>query len=314
VPHNEFHEPIEDILRQTPSQTEWGVAALGSNGDVVFDLGGSVPFEALSIAKLGIDLAGQQLEIGNPEVTLRPEDIRPGNGVLQYFPEGYTMGYADAERLALSISDNTASRMMTRTMGGPHAVNEALSDSPIGDAFERTGLVPTDPHDTAPTARYFHGDTTPVEAAILMREVVKYPPAAEALSRSDFQYGMRRYLDGGPETIRDRGYDLDVGTIKNAHERGIFVPDVVYDRVLSHRYPAGIILTKEGTDDDDDPNLGGQRHEVAQIGAHTVSAFSRKYDYLIGETPCHPAHNVHAAIGEVFRSSFSDAAHEAADK
>lgn len=314
MPHNEFRESIEDILRQTPAQTEWGVAALDSNGNVAADHGGTVPFEALSIAKLGIDLAGQQLEIGNPEVTLLPEDIRPGNGVLQYFPAGYTMGYVDAERLALGISDNTAAGIMTRAMGGPHAVNEALSDSPIGDAFEYTGLVPVNSHDTAPTARYLHGDTTPMEAAILMREVAKYPSAVNALRRSDFQYGMRRYLDGGQTTIRDTGYDVDVDAIKSAHEQGVFVPDAVYDRVLSHRYPSSIILTKEGTDDDVDPSIGGQRHEVAQIGTFTVSAFSRRYDYRIGETPFHPAHNVHAAIGELFRSAFSDAAHEATDK
>lgn len=61
-------------------------------------------------------------------VTVSDEDMVPGSGVLALLRPGLILPLADLALLAVAVSDNTASNLCLRAVGGPAAVNARMHD------------------------------------------------------------------------------------------------------------------------------------------------------------------------------------------
>ncbi|MCX6369552.1 MAG: class A beta-lactamase-related serine hydrolase [Armatimonadetes bacterium] len=67
----------------------------------------------------------QELDLMQP-ITVTEADYVPGSGVLATLTPGLTLPLGDLVTLAISVSDNTASNLCLRAVGGPEAVNARL--------------------------------------------------------------------------------------------------------------------------------------------------------------------------------------------
>ena len=69
----------------------------------------------------------QGLDLAQP-ITVTEADYVPGSGVLATLTPGLALPLGDLATLAISVSDNTASNLCLRAVGGPEAVNERLME------------------------------------------------------------------------------------------------------------------------------------------------------------------------------------------
>ena len=94
----------------------------------------------------------QRLDLAQP-ITVTEADYVPGSGVLATLTPGLALPLGDLATLAISISDNTASNLCLRAVGGPEAVNARLAEWGCTDTkIHRSikfALEPGDPPHTA---------------------------------------------------------------------------------------------------------------------------------------------------------------------
>ncbi len=64
-------------------------------------------------------------------ITYRHDDYTLGSGVLKLFAAGAQMTLRDLARLMIVVSDNVATNLVTRALGGPQAANAAVHALPI---------------------------------------------------------------------------------------------------------------------------------------------------------------------------------------
>lgn len=69
----------------------------------------------------------QGLDLSQP-ITVTEADYVPGSGVLATLTPGLVLPLSDLATLAITVSDNTASNMCLRAVGGPEAVNARLRE------------------------------------------------------------------------------------------------------------------------------------------------------------------------------------------
>ena len=67
----------------------------------------------------------QGLDLSQP-ITVTEADYVPGSGVLATLTPGLALPLGDLATLAITVSDNTASNLCLRAVGGPEAVNARL--------------------------------------------------------------------------------------------------------------------------------------------------------------------------------------------
>ncbi len=67
----------------------------------------------------------QGLDLAQP-ITVTEADYIPGSGVLATLTPGLALPLGDLATLAIAVSDNTASNLCLRAVGGPEAVNARL--------------------------------------------------------------------------------------------------------------------------------------------------------------------------------------------
>lgn len=94
----------------------------------------------------------QGFDLAQP-ITVTEADFVPGSGVLATLMPGIALPLGDLATLAISISDNTASNLCLRAVGGPEAVNTRLAawgctDTKIHRPI-KFALEPGDPPHTA---------------------------------------------------------------------------------------------------------------------------------------------------------------------
>ncbi len=77
------------------------------------------------VAELFTQAAEGRLSLDEP-VTVRDENLVPGSGVLALLRPGLILPLADLALLAITVSDNTASNLCLRAVGGPDAVNARM--------------------------------------------------------------------------------------------------------------------------------------------------------------------------------------------
>lgn len=68
-----------------------------------------------------------ELSLSDP-ITLQAGDKRQGSGVLLHFDEGAQFTLGDAARLMIVVSDNTATDLVLRALGGIDPVNQSMAD------------------------------------------------------------------------------------------------------------------------------------------------------------------------------------------
>lgn len=76
----------------------------------------------------------ERLQLGQL-VDVQPSDLSPGSGIIQslLFHPGLQLSLTNLLELALVISDNTASDVLLRVVGGPHAVTQFLREQGLPD-------------------------------------------------------------------------------------------------------------------------------------------------------------------------------------
>ncbi|WP_309722542.1 serine hydrolase [Armatimonas sp.] len=94
----------------------------------------------------------QELDLAQPIMVTRADYV-PGSGVLATLTPGLVLPLGDLATLAISVSDNTASNLCLRAVGGPEAVNARLvawgcTDTKIHRSI-KFALEPADPPHTA---------------------------------------------------------------------------------------------------------------------------------------------------------------------
>lgn len=282
-----LEQAIDRAVGVAPRRTTWGIAVLGPEGNIIAGRHAHRTFEAFSLNKLVVAEAVAVTALDpTTEIVLQPNDRRGGNGVLQYTQPGNTaVSLQTATELMLRISDNTATRAVVRTLGGPKAVNDALRQSPVAPALQTTRLLPVDPHNKDPDALYEFGHTTPYETATLLGQVTQDPVHCLALRKSNFTYGLRWKIDP-----RQQPAPHLLETLITQGKRGNVVTQEELDAALAADWQPGLYPNKEGTFRD-------SRHDVAVIGNLGVAALSEGYPHRFPEGPLHPAHQVHEAIG-----------------
>jgi hypothetical protein len=276
-------EEIRDIVAETPPQTEWGVAVISGEGVDVFGIAPDHEFPAASLGKLGIAhvLTAVEGRIGSAcryeELVVTDEDKRGGSGILQYFPNGYTITPEEAASLMLRESDNTAARLLVKALGGAEAVNDRLAESPLDLALTRLGIRDED--------RFTFGSTSPAEVARILLELSK-GPLSNALHESDMWYGLCRDIESKPRipsSLLNKFLLRAGGHEGGGHPR-------IYKRALNRHYHHSQFARKGGS-------LEDARHDSAVINGYAVAALSSGYPPDLAYGKRHPAHDIHARIG-----------------
>ncbi len=165
-PIQRLQTAVERITRSV--NATWGiyVKSLETGEEIALDADRQM--ETMSTIKIPLMAeALEQVKAGrfklDDKYTLRQEDIRPGTGVIQRLDPGAVLTVKDLLTLMIVVSDNTATEVMYRMVGGPEAVNRrmdglglkqtratstpaawfaALRAAPSSEAFYREGKLP----------------------------------------------------------------------------------------------------------------------------------------------------------------------------
>lgn len=104
-----------------------GVAAAFGDERVLYNA--ETVFPTASSIKIAIveELFQQELDLAQP-ILVTEEDFVGGSGVLSTLTPGLKLPLADLATLTITVSDNTASNLCLRAVGGPEAVNARLQE------------------------------------------------------------------------------------------------------------------------------------------------------------------------------------------
>jgi beta-lactamase class A len=282
-----FTDRAEALTHSYTPQATWDIAVLNGAGLTErFQTGEEEPIEAASINKLAIAYAFQRrggMHLLGEEVQIEETDVRRGAGVLHLLPVGFRLPLGAVQYLSLSESDNTATRILVRILGGPIAINKVLAS----DAKLPNTRLKAEKNNLEPTAGYEYGVTTAPEAALLMWRALHTPAQAEALRHGNFNQGLRYFLEPD-HTVWDPRRRHVAKVLRRAH---IPAPPSFYQWVLQARPPETKHPNKEG-------RLPGLRHDVARIGEVIVAALSTNHPEEVEDAETHPAWEVQRRLGK----------------
>src|SRR5262249_47063894 len=146
----------------------WGIYIKSLQSGEEIALGADRQMDTMSVIKIPIMVeVFERIKAGKmalaDKYTLRAEDILPGTGVMRSLDAGDVFTIKDLITLMIIVSDNTATDVLYRMVGGPEAVNkrmaalglkmtrapdparswfEALRAAPSSEAFHREGKHP----------------------------------------------------------------------------------------------------------------------------------------------------------------------------
>ncbi len=121
------------IERTTTSvNATWGIyiKSLETNEEIA--IGADRQMETMSVIKIPLMIeAFEQIKAGRfkleDKYTLVKEDILPGTGIIQRLDPGAVLTVKDLITLMNIVSDNTATDVLYRMVGGPDAVNKRMT-------------------------------------------------------------------------------------------------------------------------------------------------------------------------------------------
>ena len=140
APPSNLTQLLESQLAGFPARTGLYVKHLGTGEEAA--VRGDESFSSASVIKLAIMIRAFQLADEksldlNERVTIGRADLRDGSGVLQFHDLGLTPTYRDLITEMVITSDNTATDLMVRKIGGVEALNEWL----VASGFTHTRMV-----------------------------------------------------------------------------------------------------------------------------------------------------------------------------
>jgi beta-lactamase class A len=120
------------------------------------------------------------------QVLLRQEDKKPGSGILQMLSDGKSLTLADAVRLMIVLSDNTATNLVLDQLGDTHEarlrnVNEFLVKRGLHNTRILNRLYSVETKQSSPEAlRYGVGVSTPEDMVMLLEALYRKTLASPA--------------------------------------------------------------------------------------------------------------------------------------
>jgi beta-lactamase class A len=179
TPLERLRASVERITRS--ANATWGVYAKCLETGEELALDADRPMDTMSTIKIPLMVeAFEQIKAGRFKLedryTLAKDDVLPGTGILRSLDPGAVMSVKDLITLMIIVSDNTATDVLYRMVGGPEAVTRRM---------ETLGLKATrapanarawfEALRAAPSAEQFHreakhpyGMSTPREMAALL--------------------------------------------------------------------------------------------------------------------------------------------------
>ena len=140
APPRDLTKLLESQLADFPARTGLYVKHLGTGEEA--SVRGDESFSSASVIKLAIMIRAFQMVDAktlnlNERVTIGRADLRDGSGVLQYHDLGLTPTYRDLITEMVITSDNTATDLMVRRVGGVEALNKWL----MASGFTHTQMI-----------------------------------------------------------------------------------------------------------------------------------------------------------------------------
>ena len=160
TPLQALQSNIERITRSV--NAKWGIyiKCLETQEQIAIDA--DQQMDTMSVIKIPLMVeAFRQIEAGNfklsDRITLRNEDKRPGTGVIRSLDEGVQLTVNDLLTLMIIVSDNTATDLVYRQVGGIEPVNALMKDYGLNQT-RATGEAKIwfDALHAAPSAAEFH--------------------------------------------------------------------------------------------------------------------------------------------------------------
>lgn len=232
TPRQRLDSAIERIVRSV--NATWGIYAKSIETGEEIAVDADRQMDTMSVIKIPLMVeAFQQIKDGRftlaDKYTLTKEDILPGTGIMRSLDPGAVLTVKDLITLMIIVSDNTATDVLYRKVGGVEAVNRRM------DAL---GLPKTrapspsrawfDALRAAPSAAEFHraaktpyGLSTPREIGLLLERMERGTLVDKATSDE-----MLQILRG--QVYRSRIPRL-VSGFRIPHKTGDFLPYIAND-------------------------------------------------------------------------------------
>lgn len=121
-----------DIERTTRSvDATWGIYMKSLETGEEIAINGDRPMDTMSTIKIPLMVeVFEQIKAGKfslaDRYTLAPEDVLPGTGLLRQMEPGAVVTVKDLITLMIVVSDNSATDVLYRMVGGPEAVNRRM--------------------------------------------------------------------------------------------------------------------------------------------------------------------------------------------
>ena len=123
----------EDIVRSTASvNATWGVYVRNLQTGDEISIGADRPMETMSTIKIPLMVeVFEQAKQGRIRLDERyvfdRRDVVAGGGILVHLDAGATLTVRDLVTLMITVSDNTATDVLLRMVGGPESVNRRMA-------------------------------------------------------------------------------------------------------------------------------------------------------------------------------------------
>jgi beta-lactamase class A len=136
---------LQALIRTVPDMTVGVFIVDLDSGDYV-DINGSTPLSAASTIKVPILVAFlQDVDAGrvqlNDTLILQATDVADGSGEFQYLEPGTPFSTLETATKMITISDNTATNMILRQIGGAEPFNQRVQTWGMGQTVLRNPLA-----------------------------------------------------------------------------------------------------------------------------------------------------------------------------
>ncbi|MGB3614569.1 MAG: serine hydrolase [Elainellaceae cyanobacterium] len=205
------------------------------------DIAGQASTSAASIIKVPILVAFlQAVEAGDialtDTVTIQEADVAEGSGTMQYEPVGTTYTALETADMMITISDNTATNILIRRLGGIAAVNQR---------FAQWGLAQTTIAQPLPDLEG-QNKTTPTEMVTLLTTVSNGNLLAPR-SR-DLMFDIMRHTV--TDTLLPQGIAPNATIAHKTGDIGEMIGDIgVIDTPIGKRYAIAVMVERPYNDD-----------------------------------------------------------------
>src|SRR3954447_5003844 len=152
-------------------------------------------------------------------VTIEADDQMQGSGILRYLAPGMQLTLEDLAWLMIIVSDNTATDMLVRAVGGPDAINETMAalgmpTARLNPSFARNAWQP-------------FGNATPRDLATVFTHLDER--CRKILFRQQFVEGLPRALPHA-NIAADWGIDMPVRIYnKTGGDPGVYVDSGLFE-------------------------------------------------------------------------------------